>query len=122
MSGAKSPGGSKNYYGHCAGIVCQGQLDFISGLLINNELVFPNAAIWDSQIFKSSRTVVYVDGNAYKTSIETNDLPPNFPWTIIAFAFNPSFPGGYSSSVEVVANTNMLFQSKINSNTFASPA
>src|SRR5579862_1932311 len=117
--GAKSPSGSKNYFGHCAGIICQGQLDFISGLLINNELVFPNAAIWDSQIFHTNRTIVYTDGNAYRTTIETNEVPPNFPWTILAFAWAA---GSYASGAKVVANSNMLFQSKINSNTFTPPA
>ncbi|HLX68851.1 MAG TPA: hypothetical protein VKV04_04405 [Verrucomicrobiae bacterium] len=118
--GAKAPSGSKNYYGHCAGIVCQGQLDFISGLLINNELVFPNAAIWDSQIFHKNRIIIYTDGNAYQTNIESNEVPPNFPWQIIAFAWI-SGGAGYSTGDKVVSG-GFVFQSLTNSNTTTPPA
>lgn len=118
--GAKSPSGSKNYYGHCAGIICQGQLDFISGLLVNNELVFPNAAIWDSQIFHKNRIILYTDGNAYQTNIETNQVPPNPPWLSIAFTWR-SGGSGYSISDKVVSG-GFVFESLINGNTTAPPA
>lgn len=115
--GAKSPGGSKNYYGHCAGIICQGQLDFISGLLINNELVYPNAAIWDSQIWHKNRIIIYTDGNAWQANIETDQPPPNFPWQIIAFAYAA---GTYAAGVKVVSG-NYVFQSLVNGNNTAPP-
>jgi hypothetical protein len=117
--GSKSPGGSKNYYGHCAGIVCQGQLDFISGLLINNELVYPNAAFWDSQIFHKNRVIIYTDGNAYQTNIQTNEVPPNSPWQIIAFAW-ASGGSGYSTGDKVVSG-GFAFQSLTDSNTSTPP-
>jgi hypothetical protein len=116
--GSKSPAGSKNYYGHCAGIVCQGQLDFISGLLINNELVFPNAAVWDSQIFRKNRIIIYL-GSAYQTNIETNEVPPNPPWVVIAFAWT-SGGSGYSIGDKVVSS-GFVFQSSSNGNTTTPP-
>jgi hypothetical protein len=104
---AKGGAGSRNFFGHCAGKICQGQLDFISGLIVNNELVWPDAAIWDSKIFKAKRIVIYTDGNAYKTSVDTDQDPPTFPWTLLALQW---VAGSYAKNDEVV-NAGFLFQS-----------
>jgi hypothetical protein len=84
MGGSKSGGGSKDYFGHAAGIVCQGQLDFIWGILIDNELAWPSAKAWDSQVYKKKTTVIYTDGNVYRASDKTPIDPPTFPWTLFA--------------------------------------
>lgn len=119
--GAKAPSGAKNYYGHCAGILCQGQLDFISGLLINNTLEYPNAAVWDSQIFKAGRVIIYTDGNAYQNAAKSDQTPPNFPWTLYASAW-VSGGGGYALGTLVVGDGAYIFQSLANSNTSTPPA
>lgn len=119
---AKSGGNAKNYYGHCAGVICQGQLDFFAGLLINNELVFPNAFIWDSKIFKTNRTVIYDTGstpyNAWRTSAETDQAPPTFPWTLYATGWSA---GSYANGALVVANGTMIFKSAHAANTAVPP-
>jgi|GEM_PF-3595852 len=113
----KSGDASKNYFGHCAGMLSQGPIDFFAGLLINNELVYPDALIWDSKIFKNKRTIIYTDGNAYQITVDTAQPPPGFPWTIIAF---PYAAGSYAQNVQVV-NAGMLFKSLHNANVAAPP-
>src|SRR5579885_1626301 len=94
MSSGKSGGGSKDYYGHAAGIICQGQLDFIWGLMVNNNVVWPKVSLWDSKIYKKNLTVIYTDGNVYQASEKTNTDPPAFPWTLFAI---PWLAGTYHS-------------------------
>jgi hypothetical protein len=114
---AKSGDTAKNYYGHCAGKSCQGQIDFLSGLIVNNELVWPNAFIWDSKIFKANRIVIYTDGNAYKITVETDQVPPNFPWTLYAIVW---VAGVYADGDKVV-NAGFLFESAHGANDAAPP-
>jgi hypothetical protein len=82
--GGKSGQSQNDYYGHCAGIVCQGQLDFIWGLMVQNTLEWPQAKIWDSQIWPSGKTFLYTDGNVWQTLAKTDQDPPNAPWALIA--------------------------------------
>lgn len=127
---AKSGQQAKNYFGHCAGMICQGQLDFIQGLLINNELVFPNAAIWDSQIFQKNRVILVTFSgvtNAYQTPAKTFEPPvivpnppPNPPWVLYATQWAGG-GGGYATGALVVANGTMVFKSLINANTTTPP-
>lgn len=119
MSSGKSSGGSKDFHGHCAGIVCQGKLDFIWGLLINNELVYPTAALWDSKIYQSGRQTLYTDGNVYKAGAKTDQVPPNFPWALYATAW-ASGGSGYSKN-DLVVSSGFVFSSLINSNTATPP-
>lgn len=84
MGSAKGSGQSKDYYGHCAGVVCQGQLDFVSGLLLNNALVWPDAKMWDVTIYKKGRTVIYTNGSVYQASAKTKVDPNAFPWVFFA--------------------------------------
>lgn len=87
--GGKSTASSKDYYGHCAGVVCQGQLDFFWGLLVNNNLVYPVATVWDAQTYAVGQCTLYSDGNVYQfegVPGETND-PPNYPWQLFASAW-----------------------------------
>jgi hypothetical protein len=120
MSSGKSGTQSKDFHGHCAGIVSQGQLDFIWGLLINNELVYPNAALWDSKIYQSGRQTLYTDGNVYKAGAKTDQVPPTFPWSLLATAW-ASGGSGYSIGDKVVSS-GFVFSSLINSNTAVPPA
>jgi hypothetical protein len=80
---AKAGGGSRDYFGHCAGIVCQGQLDFVWGVMINNELAWPKAKLWDARTHAKGKTVIY-DGNVYKSLEKTDGDPPDFPWSLLA--------------------------------------
>lgn len=41
-----SSGSAQDYYGSIAGLVCCGPLDFISGVVIDDSLVWPNAPQW----------------------------------------------------------------------------
>src|SRR5690348_5973480 len=84
MAGGKSGGGSKDYYGHVAGRICQGQLDFIWGMMINNELVWPKAKLWDTKIYKKNTSLIFTDGNVYHASEKTSTDPNAFPWILLA--------------------------------------
>src|SRR4051812_32616753 len=84
MGSAKSSSGSKDFYGHIAGIICCGQLDFIWGVLINNDLAWPKARNWESRIHQKNRNVIYLDGNVYKTPSATDVDPPGAPWQLEA--------------------------------------
>ncbi|HZQ46699.1 MAG TPA: hypothetical protein VFC07_06800, partial [Verrucomicrobiae bacterium] len=99
MSSGKSASGSKDYYGHCGGILCCGQLDFIWGLMVNNVLVWPQAALWDSKINKAGTMVVWTDGNVWQTMVDTSVDPGSFPWTLIA---SPWTAGTYNSPTMVL--------------------
>lgn len=117
MSSGKSGGNSKDYYGHCAGIVCQGRLDFIWGLFINNELAWPKAKKWDSQIYKQGTSVIYTDGNVYRASQRTEVDPPNFPWVLQAV---PWVAGSYDED-DVVLHNGHLWESTVNANVAEPP-
>jgi len=84
MSSAKSSSGSEDYYGHIAGIISVGQLDFTWGFMVNNDLVWPKAKQWDSRIHQKNKYVIYTDGNVYKTPSATDVDPPGAPWALEA--------------------------------------
>lgn len=98
MGSSSKSGGSSNqtydYYGHCAGVICQGQLDFITGILINNNLAWPDAEDWNANIYQPSTQFIYTDGNVYQTPIETNINPNGAPWVLAA---TPWTAGTYHS-------------------------
>jgi hypothetical protein len=83
MSG-KTSSGSNDFYGHIAGIPCVGQLDFLWGYMVNNELVWPKAKLWDTKIYKRHTAVIFTDGNVYQASQKTSTDPNAFPWTLLA--------------------------------------
>ena len=88
MGGGKSgSSSSKDYYGHVAGIVCCGQLDSIYGVMINNDVVWPKAKLWDSQIYQAGQVYI-VSGNVYRAAAKTEVDPPSSPWALIATAWS----------------------------------
>jgi Putative phage tail protein len=56
MSGGKSGGAQRalDYFGTIAGVACCGPADFISGVVVDNALVWPDAVVWPA-----SRTFVH---------------------------------------------------------------
>jgi hypothetical protein len=84
MSSGKGGSQSNDYYGHVAGIACCGPLDFIAGFMIDNDVVWPKAKSWDSQIHQKNKKVIYIDGNVYKTPAATDVDPPTAPWALYA--------------------------------------
>ncbi len=85
MGGKGDSGKSKDYYGDCAGIVCQGQLDFVWGVLMNNDLVWPHQVkLWDYRTYPAGRSVIWTNGSVYKTSVKTSVDPNAFPWVLLA--------------------------------------
>lgn len=108
-------GGTNTYdvYGHCAGAVCQGRLDFIWGVLVNNTLVWPPATVWDAQVWQSGLTIVYTDGNCYNLPQNANVDPPNPPWTLVA---SPWVAGAYLAGAKVL-NGGQLWKATKNTST-----
>lgn len=103
-SSGKASGGSKDYYGHCAGVICQGNLDFLWGILINNDLAWPSAKAWDSATYPNGRIVIYLDGNVYKATTKTSVDPTAFPWILFAL---PWAAGTYHAGDRVLSNGNV---------------
>lgn len=113
MSGGKSQGGSKDYYGHCAGIICCGQLDFIWGFTVNNNLAWPIAKDWLSQLHQKNKIVLYLDGNVYQAGGRTDLDPPAAPWALFAIPY----PGGTVLAGTKVLYLNNVWQANVNTST-----
>lgn len=99
MGSSKTKQNTNDYYGDVAGVICQGQLDFIWGLLVNNNLAWPDVKQWDFNGNNGGKTYIWTDGNAYKASQRTGIDPPSFPWILKATAYSP---GAYLKNAEVV--------------------
>jgi hypothetical protein len=86
MSGGKTGSQSNDYYGHIAGVVCCGNLDFIGSFMLDNDVVWPKAKSWESQIHQKNKKVIYT-GNVYKTPAITDVDPPAAPWMLYAITW-----------------------------------
>ncbi len=103
MSSGKDGSGSKDYYGHMAWELCQGQLDFTWGLMLNNEVAWPHARLWDRQTWQADKQVIF-EGNAWKAGDNTKNDPPDAPWLLYAL---PWAAGMYSAGHRVLKGANV---------------
>ena len=113
--GGKGGGGSgvKDFYGHAAWELCQGQIDSIWGLMVDNQLVWPEAQSWDAGIYPANKTVIYTDGNVYTTTAKTNIDPPTFPWTMLAIPW----VAGTTTAGNDVLYAGQVWQARVNTTT-----
>lgn len=109
-SKASGKGSAQTFYGTVAGIVCQGQIDGIWGVLLNNDLVFPAAYPWDSKQYSAGQHVLFtVSGTlgCWKAAADTRTDPPNFPWSLQAVAYNNATT--YNNGDKVLGADNSLW-------------
>jgi hypothetical protein len=113
-SGKVSNNGAKamTYYGNVAGIICQGQIDSIWGVMLNNELVYPAAYAWDSKLYHNGVYLLFIVSGTlgcYQAGADNRVDPPNFPWVLRAVAYNNATT--YHSGDKVLGADNSLWQS-----------
>jgi hypothetical protein len=106
MSSGKGGSTSKDYYGHMAWELCMGQLDFVWGLQVNNELVWPKVKLWDAQIYKNGEMLIWTDGSVYKATSKTDVDPNGAPWVLVC---GPWAAGTYATGVKKLYN-GMVFE------------